>query len=541
MSRLKAQKSLWKEPDIKQMSRAMGAHWLFMPCEMPMRNSEAGPEARMTMSGNADAPDFEASLDADVARGVAGKKGRVVEAEWLDPNELAKSEWHYRNDDKEVAGVILGYRNGRGIGSMDNRHILTAAGSRAGKGVSLIVPNLLLYDGSVLAIDPKGELARITARARRQKGQKVVVLDPFGESGLGSGRFNPLEELDPNGQHVKDDAGQIADALIVANERDPHWTDSARILIKALILYTLTLAPKERTLITVWRLLQGTHPLVTEMARQAEGKGRAALFLLLRAELDAFDGTIASAGVNFGQMADKELASVFSTALTQLEFLDSKAMEATLIGNDIKLSELKSGKATLYLCLPATRMGTHARWLRVIINLALIAFERTKAQTSIPGLMVLDEFAVLGHMKSIETAAGLMAGFGVKLWIVLQDLSQLKRLYRDSWETFIGNAGITTYWANSDKMTLDYVSDKLGQTSVVTDRKGETTMDQRLAGASGSREELRVQKLAPSHELELMLARGKRRILVKVAGQSPVILQRIHYYEDAPFKGLFDK
>ena len=469
------------------------------------------------------------------------RKGRIVEAEWLDPGELTGPRWQYRNEKNEVAGLILGYRNGRGVGSMDNRHILTAAGSRGGKGVSLIVPNLLMYDGSVLAIDPKGELARITARARRQKGQKVVVLDPFGESGLVAGRFNPLEELDPAGQHVKDDAGQIADALIVANERDPHWTDSARILIKALILYTLTLPPEERTLITVWRLLSATHPLVTELARRSECTGRAALFLLLRACGDAFDGTVASAGVNFGQMAEKELASVFSTVLTQLEFLDSKAMEATLVGNDIKLSELKSRKATLYLCLPATRMGTHARWLRVIINLALIAFERTKVDSGIPGLMVLDEFAVLGHMKSIETAAGLMAGFGVKLWVVLQDLSQIKRLYRDSWETFIGNAGVMTYWANSDKMTLDYVSDKLGQTSVVVDRKSDTTMNQRLAGSIGSRDELRVQKLAPPHELEAMLERDKRRILVKVAGQSPVILQRIHYYEDAPFKGLFDK
>ena len=142
-------------------------------------------------------------------------------------------------------------------------------------------------------------------------------------------------------------------------------------------------------------------------------------------------------------------------------------------------------KATLYLCLPATRMGTHARWLRVIINLALVAFERTKAKTDIPVLMVLDEFAVLGHMKSVEMAAGLMAGFGVKLWVVLQDLTQIKRLYKESWETFIGNAGVTTFWSNSDKTTLDYMSDKLGQTGVRLQQPNDTTLHQRLSGASG--------------------------------------------------------
>ncbi len=483
--------------------------------------------------------DFEAELKSALRRGVAGAQGNVVDAAWLDPEKLGQPMWGYRMPSGQVGGVILGYRNGRGIGSTDNRHILTVAGSRGGKGVSLIVPNLLLYDGSVLAIDPKGELARITARARRQKGQKVVVLDPFDASGLTSGRFNPLDELDAASKHVKDDAGQIADALIVANERDPHWTDSARILIKALILYTLTLPQQDRHLISVWQLLNGTHPLVTDIARRKECASRPALFLLLRS-CDAFGGTIASAGMNFGQMAEKELQSVFSTTLTQLEFLDSDSMAEVLCGSDLRLSDLKTQAATLYLCLPAMHMGTHSRWLRVIINLALVAFERTKVDTAIPALIVLDEFAVLGHMKSVETAAGLMAGFGVKLWVVLQDLTQIKRLYRESWETFVGNAGVTTFWSNSDKTTLDYISDKLGQTGVTLERRSDTTMQQRLSGATGSRDELRVQKLAASHELEEMLERGARRILVKATGQSPVILQRIYYYEDKPFAGLFD-
>jgi type IV secretion system protein VirD4 len=483
---------------------------------------------------------FENELQTALRRGVPGQLGAVVDAMWLEPERLHGLEWSYRNTDGKVGGLILGYRNGRGVGSTDNRHVLTVAGSRGGKGVSLIVPNLLMYDGSVLAIDPKGELARITARARRQKGQKVVVLDPFGESGIASGSFNPLDELDPAGKNVKDDAALIADALIIGNEREPHWTDSSRILIKALILFTLTLPDEERHLITVWRLLSGTHAAVVDVARRAECSKRAALFKLLQGCTGVFDDAVAGAGSNFAQMADRELASVFSTALTQLEFLDSNAMAAVLEKSDIKLSELKSAKATLYLCLPATRMSTHARWLRVIINLALVAFERTKVKLDVPVLLALDEFPVLGHMKSVETAAGLMAGFGVKMWVVLQDLTQIKRLYRESWETFIGNAGVMTFWSNSDKTTLDYISDKLGQTGVRLEHRNDTTMHQRLGGAAGAREELRVQRLAAAHELEEMLERGKRRLLVKAAGQSPIILQRILYYEDTPFAGLWD-
>jgi type IV secretion system protein VirD4 len=485
---------------------------------------------------------FEDALQQSLKRGIPGQDGAVVDAMWLEPSALLQPEWQYKNAAGQFAGLVLGYRNERGVGSMDNRHVLTVAGSRGGKGVSLIVPNLLTYDGSVLAIDPKGELARITARARRQKGQHVAVLDPFNESGLGSGSFNPLDELDIDGANVKDDAALIADALIIGNEREPHWTDSARILVKALILYTLTLDDKaDRTLVTVWRLLNGTHPAVVHVARGAEITKRAALFKLLQGCTGVFDDAVAGTGANFAQMAERELASVFSTALTQLEFLDSKAMADVLQSSEFRLSDLKTAKATLFLCLPATRMGTHARWLRVVINLALVAFERTKAPLDMPVLLVLDEFAVLGHMKSVETAAGLMAGFGVKLWVVLQDLTQIKRLYRESWETFIGNAGVMTFWSNSDKTTLDYMSDKLGQTAVRLEHRNDTTMHQRLSGSTGTREELRVQRLAAANELEEMLERGQRRILVKAAGRAPVILQRIHYYEDAPFKGLWDK
>jgi type IV secretion system protein VirD4 len=112
-------------------------------------------------------------------------------------------------------------------------------------------------------------------------------------------------------------AGAIADALIVGNDREPHWSDSARILIKALILYTLTLPAAERHLITVWRLLSETHPLVLDTARRGECATRMALLKLLQAAGDVFDGAIAGAGRSFAQMADREQASVFSTAKTR--------------------------------------------------------------------------------------------------------------------------------------------------------------------------------------------------------------------------------
>ena len=111
-----------------------------------------------------------------------------------------------------------------------------------------------------------------------------------------------------------------------------------------------------------------------------------------------------------------------------------------------------------------------AAWLRVIIDLALQAFESTPAPKQpegapkdAPVLLLMDEFPVLGHMAKIEAAAGQIAGFDVKLWTIIQDVTQLQRLYKDSWQTFIGNAGVVMAFANTDSETLKVLSQKLGR------------------------------------------------------------------------------
>jgi type IV secretion system protein VirD4 len=507
--------------------------------------------------------DWKQQRDVFLKRGT-GRPGELVNARWLDEEDLLRAHWRHRDAGGRAAGIVLGYMGDIAVGSTDNRHIVTVAGSRGGKGVSLIVPNLLLYDGSVLAIDPKGELAEITARARRQKGQKVVILDPWNTSNAGDviASYNPLDELDLTSRGVIDDAAQIADGLITPSEREPHFTDSARNLVKAVILYTLSLRdtnrntkmPERKDLTTVWKLLEGSHPDVIEVAARGKIGPRKALFLMLQTcdakvhdasgivSVAAVNDTVRAAGRNFDEVPERELGSVYSTALTQLEFLSSELMAPVLASSDFRLSQLKSEKATLFLCLPAMAMGTHSRWLRVIINMALVALERTRVAVDIPVLFVLDEFAVLGHMKSIETAAGFIAGHGVKLWMVLQDLTQMKRLYKDGWETFIGNAGVTTYWSNSDKFTLDYLSNALGQTTVTVDRPVELTAQQRFSGALSTREENRVQRLAAPDELEQMLERGTRNMLVRVAGRAPIVIERIVYHDpsDSNFAGLYD-
>jgi len=391
--------------------------------------------------------EFEKKLRDDLPRGHAkqtksGGRERALFARWLTPPEMTGDEW------QPEGGLLLGRRDGRVIGWRDDRHLMTIAGSRAGKGVSLIIPNLLFYEGSALVIDPKGENARITA-GRRGKGTKaggpglgqdVHVLDPFEKSGAVSVCFNPLEEIDLKSDDFAEDAALFADALITNPDKgERHWTESAQAVVRALILVARNDSdPKRQNLITVRRLLMLTDEKIEEklMSRPRtfdevtgeevnKRKRQDALLEVLKEQIGPHSGICLGVAGHLEGMGDNERGSVLSAARTQTQWLDDGRMQDVLVRSDFKMEDLKRKRTTVYLCLPAMRMGTHARWLRLMILLALSVMERTDVKPPAPVLFVLDEFPVLGHIQAIETAAGLMAGFGVKLWVIVQNVGQL--------------------------------------------------------------------------------------------------------------------
>ncbi len=378
--------------------------------------------------------------------------------------------------------IVLGKVGYTVIGHMDDRPMVTIGGARSGKSSSILLPNLYMYPGSMLVLDPKGELASKTAMTRAQTGHKVLVLDPFGQSGVPTANFNVLDELDPASETIVDDVASITQAIIVdeGDTRNKHWNDSARTLLQGIILFTLTLPTKERTLITVRRLLNLTHPLLAEAVRSAKPDGdplgddffkdnKAALetMLLTIAKKDSwFDGILAAIGRRFLNTPPNERGSIFSTAAAQTDFLDSIPLRRMSVPTAFRLRELAGNRpVTIYLVLPVGRMESHYRWLRMIVQQAMTSLEKlgTYPRDKTPILFVMEEFPVLGHMDLMERAAAYAPGFGIKLWCVIQDLTQLKRYYESGWETFLGNAGVLQTFSNSDQATLDYLARRMEQ------------------------------------------------------------------------------
>jgi type IV secretion system protein VirD4 len=124
---------------------------------------------------------------------------------------------------------------------------------------------------------------------------------------------------------------------------------------------------------------------------------------------------------------------------------------------------MKEEPTTVYLILPARRLGTHSTWLRLMIASILRPLMTDTRKTKVPVLFMLDEFAQLGHLPVIENTLAMMRGYGLKLWAVFQDLSQAKAIYSNRWESFLSNAGVLQAFAPQDVVTADYLSQRTGQ------------------------------------------------------------------------------
>ena len=342
-----------------------------------------------------------------------------------------------------------------------DQHLLSIAPTRSGKGRCLILPNLLhLTEHSVFVIDPKGENALVSANYRQEQGHEVVIFNPYGlhkeefeKRGFTQFQcFNPLANLKPDDPDFIDNANTIAEALIYdTGHGDPHWVDSARGLLVFLIVYiVLEEQETDKTLRRLHAILSGGYAVLEkEILPKAQESKNPLVF------------------ENVGRYAieTNEIHSIIATAETQTRIFKSNVICSALTGDAFDFEQIKHKKTSIYLILPSERLITQARYLRLILLVAMSQFMRSgKGKHQV--LMMLDEFANLGKLNIIENGYGLIAGHGVTLWSFVQNLTQLQNLYPKNWETFIANSSVVTVSNVNDVTTAEYFSRRAGKQEI---------------------------------------------------------------------------
>jgi|GEM_PF-221050 len=411
------------------------------------------------------------------------------------------------------------------IALRDDRHMLTIAGSRSGKGVSAIIPNLLLWEGSAIVIDPKGTNAAVTARRRQEMGQSVHLVDPFGIVEKDPGKrasFNPLEGLDPESDTIREMIGSIVEALVVIepSQKDKHWDEGAKTVLTGLIGQIISDPQYSRHahLGMIRDILSMNPEEQTELWADMSFNNSAG-----NTAREAASRIIRGIGTD-------EMLSIFSNADKHTEWLSSKAMQQTLSKSTFSFSLLKERPTTIYLILPPHFLETHKRFLRLFVNITISQMSMG-GRSKVPVMMILDEFLALGYMSEVEKAFGLMAGYNLIMWPFVQDYGRLKDIYQNSVNSFVTNSRAVQVFGISDEQSTEFVSKSIGNHSVEDKKSPKRSIPLR----------------SPS-EVALDVSADSGRQYILRAGKAPLLLERSPYFSSdlllgnypGPFKGKFD-
>lgn len=464
--------------------------------------------------------------------------GKGPVSKWATLSDMKANRWG-------IGDVFLGrpwtsfWRRNWPVGISTEKHMVTIAGTGSGKSTAGLIPNLCLHPGSLLCIDPKGELSRITSwsRIKRHK-QDCFVLDPFGVSGTAAKQrasYNPFTEMravaKDNPDLIVSYAYRIAEALVkVQPNKDSYWDDAAKTLIGGLVLYIFVYwKEKDQTLMTLRELLtEGRVELFNSAAAQGliDPKEENPFdFLILHMKscrAGPHGEAIARSASSIAMMPDPQRGSVITNAQQHTAFLDNPLMQQVLGNSDFKLSDLKNGRTSVYLCLPVTAVtGPEGRWLRLFVLLFIeVMMKNPEKAPNPPVLLAIDEFPSLGRLDGIETIAPMMRSYGVRFWAVGQDISQFKDVYPATWTGIIGGAEAVQFMGITHPPTVDFIADLLGSHQVY----------------SGMGNELRINThpLMDRDQVSRFLAKDRKNQIIWFGSRRPMKLKICPYFEYMP-------
>ncbi len=426
------------------------------------------------------------------------------------------------------SGLLLGRT--RGLPSRYLRHdgplhLLLTAPTRSGKGVGIVTPNLLSWTGSVVVLDIKDENFIATSGFREAHGQRVVRFAP-GDSDGRTARYNPLDAVRRDVRH------RIADLQAIGHLLAPQtpgsdaamWAQEARSLFVGLSLYILDTPDLPLTFGQVSRILQTNEPF---------GE---AIGAMLDASADRLDPACVNMLANFAGKAAKEQSGVKSSLTGALELWNDPLIDAATSASDFEFADLRRTPTSIYVSVPLDQLDRCAFLLNILFQQLVGVMTRSlpSSDEPFPLLVLIDEFASLGRMNLVVDKMPFLAGFNVRLALVVQGLAQLDRLYGASGrELILQNAGLQLFFASNDDQTSNYISQRLGTyTDAQVTRSRSTPL---LGGGHGS-----ITKGRSLHARPLLSADEIRRLdradeILFLEGARPVRARKIVYFTDRGF------
>ena len=448
------------------------------------------------------------------------------DARFANGGDLARQGMFKESDN----GIVVGKYNGKLVRLGGQQFVILAAPTRSGKGVGIVIPNLLDYRESMVVLDIKQENFDLTSGWRVSQGQQVYLFNPFAEDRR-THRWNPLSYVSPDPAFRISDLQAIA-AMLYPDSADDQkfWVSQARNAFIAFALYLFEDYDDLRKQNAPPQLMQ--VPTLGAIYRLSSGDGtELKSYLQKRAQSSFLSAHAKTAFANLLSQADETFSSILGTFKEPLNAFINPVLDAATSDNDFLLTDVRRKKMTVYIGIQPNKLAES----RIILNLffsQLINLNTQELPSSNPELkhqclLLMDEFTAIGKVGIIASAVSYMAGYNLRLLPIIQSMSQLDATYgKDVSRTIITNHALQILYAPREQQDANDYSDMLGYTTV---RKQNVTRGREV---SRSESEERRALMLPQ---ELKAMGADKEVFLYEGIPHPVMCDKIRYYQDKQF------
>ena len=478
-------------------------------------------------------------------------------AHWANWRDIKKAELH-----KKQGVVVGGYKRflfsrTRFLKHDGPEHILAFAPTRTGKGVSLIIPTLLEWRYSALILDIKGENYALTAGYRASLGHKVIRFEPAAQDGLGFS-YNPLAEVgfghDSEVADIQNIAAMIVDSGGQSAGKDQFWTQSAAEFLTAGILHVAYRIRRNEgrtaNMADIRRFLAGA----TEIDFEDDDAAKKALDNMFREWIEFDHGRevvnqeVTLLATKMVGMAHQTRTGIIGNAMHALSIFADPYIAANTKHSDFKISDLMNGEqpTSLYLVISPKDIDRLKPIVRIFITQLLsnlmqeMPFEngqQVKPKQRL--LLMMDEFPAFGKIDKYEEMLGYMAGYGIKSYVIVQDITQLKKAYGEN-QSFFSNSSVRIAFAPNEQKTAKLISDLLGVTTILQRKRSKSVQQGQFTGnISDNLQETSRPLLTADEVMRIKLMEkgwfGKVKagdVLIFAAGSAPIFGRQKLFFQD---------
>ncbi|MCV2366979.1 type IV secretory system conjugative DNA transfer family protein [Roseateles oligotrophus] len=455
------------------------------------------------------------------------------DARFANPGEVARAGLLNRQATPSPS-ILIGRYRGSFLTLPGQLSVMLSAPTRSGKGVGVVIPNLLHWPDSAVVLDIKGENYDITAGFRAAHGQDVYAFSPFDDAAR-SHRWNPLSAVRSSPLHRVGDLLTIGQVFFPndgsGTSSEAFFNDQARNLFLGLGLFLLESPTLPRT--------------IGELLRQSSGKGQSlkghltALIEQRRSDAAPYSDECVDALQRLLANSENTLTSIVATFNAPLTIFADAVVDAATSADDFRLDELRRRRMSIYVRIPPNRLQNARPLLNLffsqLVSLNTQHLPEQDPTLTVQCLLVNDEFTAMGRVGIISSAAAFLAGYNLRLLTVVQAMSQLDAVYGEKEaRTFATNHGLQILYAPREQRDADEYSAMLGHfTERATSRgRSRSFSEHGHSSVSQNESDQRRALLLPQEFKEL----GSERLVVIFENCKPILAEKIRYHRDELFK-----